>query len=192
MTDTQPNILLITSDQQHWFTLGRDNPRIRTPNLDRLAAEGIQFDRAYCPNPVCSPSRSSIITGQYPSAHGCWTIGVKLAEDVPTVGDALQAEGYRTNLIGKAHFQPLRSAPEPNLARDPGNDSRPRLLARLQRPLVRLPAHRARPDARRRVPRRPALCPLDGGAGPRQLARLLHASAGRAGTPSAPGNLGDS
>jgi arylsulfatase A-like enzyme len=107
---SQPNILLITSDQQHWFTLGRDNPWIRTPHLDRLAAEGTQFDRAYCPNPVCSPSRSSIITGQYPSAHGCWTIGVKLAEDVPTVGEALQRAGYATSLIGKAHFQPLGSA----------------------------------------------------------------------------------
>jgi arylsulfatase A-like enzyme len=112
MTDGRPNFLLITSDQQHWYTLGRDNPRIQTPNLDRLAEQGVQFDRAYCPNPVCSPSRSSIITGQYPSSHGCWTIGVKLAEDVPTVGDALQQAGYATTLIGKAHFQPLASTSE--------------------------------------------------------------------------------
>jgi arylsulfatase A-like enzyme len=112
MIESRPNIVLITSDQQHWFTLGRDNPRISTPNLDRLAAEGVQFDRAYCPNPVCSPSRSSIITGQYPSSHGCWTIGVKLAEDVPTVGQHLQDRGYATNLFGKAHFQPLASTPE--------------------------------------------------------------------------------
>src|SRR5574338_239405 len=106
----QPNILLITSDQQHASTLGVTNPRIQTPALDRLANEGTRFERAYCPSPVCSPSRSSIITGQYPSSHGCWTIGVKLAEDVPTIGDALQAVGYTTSLIGKAHFQPLRSA----------------------------------------------------------------------------------
>ena len=112
MNVTRPNILLITSDQQHWFTLGRDNPKISTPNLDRLANDGMQYDRAYCPNPVCTPSRSSIITGLYPSMHGAWTIGVKLAEDVPTVGDALQAAGYSTTLIGKAHFQPLRSVPD--------------------------------------------------------------------------------
>lgn len=112
MTTDRPNLLLITSDQQHWFTLGRDNPRIRTPNLDRLANEGIQFDRAYCPNPVCTPSRSSIITGLYPSTHGAWTIGVKLAEDVPTVGQHLHEHGYTTTLIGKAHFQPLASTPE--------------------------------------------------------------------------------
>ena len=111
-TTAKPNILLITSDQQHWFTLGHDNPRIHTPSLDRLAAMGTQFDRAYCPNPVCTPSRSSILTGQYPSLHGAWTIGVKLAEDVPTVGDSLRANGYHTTLIGKAHFQPLASTPE--------------------------------------------------------------------------------
>ncbi|HEV2065656.1 MAG TPA: sulfatase-like hydrolase/transferase [Thermomicrobiales bacterium] len=112
MTGKQPNILLITSDQQHWSALGALNPRISTPALDRLAREGTRFDRAYCPSPVCSPSRSSIITGMYPSTHGCWTIGVKLAEDVPTVGERFQEHGYHTSLIGKAHFQPLASTPE--------------------------------------------------------------------------------
>ena len=105
------NVLLITSDQQHHGTLGVTNPRIRTPHLDRLAAEGTRFTRAYCVNPVCSPSRSTMITGLYPSWHHCWTIGVKLPEDVPTLGDRLQGEGYRTSLVGKAHFQPLASAP---------------------------------------------------------------------------------
>lgn len=112
MTTDRPNILLITSDQQHWSALGAINDRIRTPALDRLANEGTRFDRAYCPSPVCSPSRSSIITGQYPSQHGCWTIGVKLDEDVPTLGDYLQQQGYDTTLIGKAHFQPLASTEE--------------------------------------------------------------------------------
>jgi arylsulfatase A-like enzyme len=109
--NSRPNILLITSDQQHLSTLGVVNPKIKTPNLDRLAREGTRFDRAYCNNPVCSPSRSTIITGQYPSWHGCWTIGVKLPEDVPTVGDVFQKHGYRTTLVGKAHFQPLASDP---------------------------------------------------------------------------------
>ena len=103
-----------------------------------MAAEGTQFDRAYCNNPVCSPSRSTMITGLYPAWHGCWTIGVKLPEDVPTVGDRFQANGYETILVGKAHFQPLRSAP--------GSESiecHPILrdldfLARLSRPVVRL------------------------------------------------------
>jgi len=108
---SEPNILLITSDQQHFDTLGVDNPRIRTPALDRLAAEGMLFERSYCPNPVCSPSRASIITGMYPAWHHCWTIGVKLPEDVPTVSGTFAREGYATALVGKAHFQPVRSKP---------------------------------------------------------------------------------
>ncbi len=111
MTQIRPNILLITSDQQHYDTLGRSNARIHTPHLDQLAREGTNFTRAYCNNPVCSPSRSTIITGMYPAWHGCWTIGVKLPEDVPTLGQQFQKHGYHTSLIGKAHFQPLRSEP---------------------------------------------------------------------------------
>jgi arylsulfatase A-like enzyme len=109
---TRPNILLITSDQQHASTIGAFNPEIRTPNLDRLAAEGTVFDRAYCPNPTCTPTRASIITGKYPSQHGAWTLGTKLSEEEPTLGQYLGAAGYRTGLIGKAHFQPLRGTDE--------------------------------------------------------------------------------
>jgi len=108
----KPNILLITSDQQHWMTLGVINPEVETPNLDRLAAQGTRFTRAYCPNPTCSPTRSSIITGLYPSQHGCWSLGTKLPEDVHTVGEDFTEAGYQTTLIGKAHFQPLRGTDE--------------------------------------------------------------------------------
>ncbi len=108
---SRPNILLITSDQQHYSTLGKVNPAIRTPALDRLCDEGTRFDRAYCPNPTCTPTRASIITGMYPSQHGAWSLGTKLFEDVPTIGDMLSRQGYYTALIGKAHFQPLASEP---------------------------------------------------------------------------------
>ncbi len=111
MSRTRPNILLITSDQQHYDTLGFANPHIKTPALDRLAREGCNFTRAYCNNPTCTPSRSTLITGMYPSWHGAWSLGTKLYEDVPTVGDALQQHGYVTSLIGKAHFQPLATQP---------------------------------------------------------------------------------
>lgn len=74
----KPNILLITSDQQHWDTIGAFNSELHTPNLDRLVREGTTFNRAYCPNPTCTPSRASIITGMYPSQHGAWTLGTKL------------------------------------------------------------------------------------------------------------------
>jgi arylsulfatase A-like enzyme len=112
MAVDRPNILLITSDEQSWNTLGIINDRIRTPNLDQLANEGMRFERAYCNNPMCSPSRATIITGLYPAWHHCWTIGVKLPEDVPTAGDIFRRHGCRTSLIGKAHFQPLGSTAE--------------------------------------------------------------------------------
>ena len=109
---TPPNILLITSDQQHWNTLSCIGSEVDTPNLDRLAAQGTLFNRAYCPNPTCTPTRASIITGKHPSEHGAWSLGCKLMESEPTVNDVLTAAGYRTALVGKAHFQPLRSTPE--------------------------------------------------------------------------------
>ncbi|MCI3923790.1 sulfatase-like hydrolase/transferase [Paenibacillus sp. TRM 82003] len=108
----RPNILLITSDQQHWNTLGAFQPEIQTPNLDRLVREGTTFTRAYCPNPTCTPTRASILTGMYPSQHGAWTLGTKLLEDRHVVGDDFAAMGYRTALVGKAHFQPLRGSEE--------------------------------------------------------------------------------
>ena len=112
MKETQPNILLITSEQQHWNTIGKFFPEVKTPNLDRLIEKGTYFNRAYCPNPLCTPTRSSMITGQYPSAHGAWTLGTKLKEEKLTVGDLFQEEGYDVSLIGKAHFQPLMETEE--------------------------------------------------------------------------------
>lgn len=108
----KPNILLITSDQQHFSTLGKVNSKIKTPNLDRLADGGMMFTRAYCPNPTCTPTRASIITGMYPSQHGAWSLGTKLPEDTPTIGDYMHEMGYKTSLIGKAHFQPLYTTDE--------------------------------------------------------------------------------
>lgn len=116
MKEQPTNLLLITSDQQHWRTLGANNPKIKTPNLDRLAAMGVRFNRAYCPNPTCTPTRASLITGMWPSAHGAYTLGTKLPESTPTLGDELRRAGYRTCLVGKAHLDPLRS--------DDGVDSR--------------------------------------------------------------------
>lgn len=116
----KPNILLITSDQQHFDTIGAFNSEIETPNLDRLVKQGTTYERAYCPNPTCTPTRASIITGMYPSQHGAWTLGTKLDEDKATVGDYLSEEKYRTALIGKAHFQQIKQTEEyPSLESDP-------------------------------------------------------------------------
>ena len=112
MSAQRTNVLLITSDQQHWQTLGCLNAELETPNLDRLAAQGMLFNRAYCPNPTCTPTRASIITGKYPSQHGAWSLGTRLSESEHTVGEDFSAAGYRTALVGKAHFQPLAGTEE--------------------------------------------------------------------------------
>jgi arylsulfatase A-like enzyme len=103
----QPNILYITSDQHHWLRMGYNDPNIKTPNLDRLARSGSIFDRAYTCNPVCTPTRASMITGMYPSQHGAYALGTKLPETIPTIANYLHEVGYSSAIVGKAHFMPL-------------------------------------------------------------------------------------
>lgn len=112
MSSDRPNVLWITTDQQHFETLGAVNDEIDTPNLDRLVDQGTLFDRTYCSNPTCTPTRASMITGKPPSRHGAWSLGTKLPEDEHVVGEDFAAAGYETSLIGKAHFQPLQSTEE--------------------------------------------------------------------------------
>lgn len=103
----RPNILVITTDQQRWDALSLwGTPGYRTPNIDRLAQVGACFDRSYCPSPVCTPARVSMITGQYSTRHGAYTIGVSPAPALegPTLGTLFTAAGYHTGLIGKTHF----------------------------------------------------------------------------------------
>lgn len=111
------NVLLITSDQQRWDCIGRLNPAIKTPNLDRLSARGITFDRAYTVNPVCTPSRCTLLTGEYPSRHGCYHVGTNLPEDYPnTMATEFANAGYATGLLGKAHFQACKDPASPESA----------------------------------------------------------------------------
>lgn len=102
----QPNIVLITSDQHRGDCFGFAGRAVRTPHLDRMAAEGTWFSTAITPNPVCQPARASLLTGWLPNTHGVRDNGI----DLPPVtgeqgfGGRLAAAGYRTGFIGKAHF----------------------------------------------------------------------------------------
>jgi len=101
-------ILFITTDQQRYDTLGCNGSNIaRTPVADRLAAEGVRYERAVPQSVVCMPSRSTMLTGQHQATHGVWMNGVPLPEAAPSVATVLHRQGYRTALIGKAHFEPL-------------------------------------------------------------------------------------
>ena len=112
MSTQAPNVVFVFGDQWRAQATGyAGNPNVQTPNLDRLVQRGTTFQRAYTVNPTCTPTRASWITGLYPSQHGAYSLGTKLMEAVPTVGDVFQSHGYRTALVGKAHFQPLSSTP---------------------------------------------------------------------------------
>ncbi len=101
------NILFITTDQQRYDSLGCTGGTIaRTPIVDALAADGINYGRAHNQNVVCMPSRSTMITGQYPRTHGVYANGVPLPLEAPSIAGYLNDNGYRTALLGKAHFQP--------------------------------------------------------------------------------------
>lgn len=103
---TRPNILLLYTDQQRWDALARaGNPHIHTPNLDRLAADGVMFTNAFCNNPVCMPSRQSMLSGQYPSSLGCCCNGIEMDETVPMIHTVLKPYGYHAANIGKLHFK---------------------------------------------------------------------------------------
>ncbi|MEM9230569.1 MAG: sulfatase-like hydrolase/transferase [Pseudomonadota bacterium] len=103
---TRPNFLLITSDQQRGDCLGVEGRRVKTPNLDRLARNGMRFTSAICPSPVCQPARASMLTGQLCRTHGAHDNGIDLDEGVGQRGFAgtLAKAGYATAMFGKAHF----------------------------------------------------------------------------------------
>ena len=103
---TRPNILLITSDQQRGDCFGFEGRPIKTPHLDDLARDGTRFTLCHTPNPVCQPSRASILTGLLPCTHGVADNGIDLSPAIGEAGFAGQFADadYRTGFIGKAHF----------------------------------------------------------------------------------------
>lgn len=113
----KPNIVLIFADDLGWGDIGlHGHPDIRTPNIDRLAHEGAEFHQFTVSNPVCSPSRTAMMTGQYPARnsvhrhfatpahHQRFSMPDWLNPDVLTMADALKTAGYKTGHFGKWHL----------------------------------------------------------------------------------------
>jgi uncharacterized sulfatase len=108
----QPNILVFFTDQQRWDTVGAyGQPLDVTPNLDRMAREGVRFDRAFTCQPVCGPARACLQTGKYATETGCVRNHIALPTDETTLAHLLGGQGYQAGYIGKWH-----------LASGPGDD----------------------------------------------------------------------
>lgn len=97
-------IIFIMTDTQRWDMLSSITPEISTPNLDRLAEDGIRFDKAYTVSPVSGPARSAIFTGTFPHTNGSWGNNMPIADNVKTVGQRLSDNGYHCAYMGKWHL----------------------------------------------------------------------------------------
>ncbi len=103
--EQQPNIVFLFSDQQRWDTCGcYGQPQEITPNLDRLAAEGVLFEHAFTCQPVCGPARACLQTGKYATEIDCHTNHRRLPPGEVTLAHRLAAQGYDTAYIGKWHL----------------------------------------------------------------------------------------
>lgn len=103
--NTKPNLLFIWTDEQQYFTMkAYGNEIIQTPNLDRLAGESFVFKKAYVTQPVCTPDRSSVMTGLYPHTSGCVNNNIPLPPDVKTLPEILNDPDYYTGYLGKWHL----------------------------------------------------------------------------------------
>ncbi|NJM54620.1 MAG: sulfatase [Verrucomicrobiae bacterium] len=101
----RPNILLILPDQMRASAMGcMGNPDVKTPNIDRLAAEGVLFKRTYANVPVCCPARAILMTGTYPHVNGMIANDLRLRESETTIAEILRDAGYRTGFVGKWHL----------------------------------------------------------------------------------------
>lgn len=119
MTNGRPNILWYCTDQQRYDTIGvLGNPHVRTPNLDRFVEQSVAFTHAYCQSPICTPSRTSFLTGMYPnrirnSRNGNKAVPPEAADFLVT--SALAGADYDGGLVGKLHLAAAAHAQEPRI-----------------------------------------------------------------------------
>lgn len=101
----KPNILFIMTDQQRYDAIGSVSDWVNTPNLNRIASEGIMFNNCVTNSPVCVPARISLATGLYPHNTGIWdNFNVDLSPESRTWMQVIREQGYRTSLFGKTHL----------------------------------------------------------------------------------------
>ena len=103
----RPNVLILHVDQLRFDCLGiYGNPDVKTPNIDRLASDGVRYVNSFCAFPVCTPSRYSLLSGRYVHEHAGWDNRSTLSPKIATFPRIFRAAGYRTKAVGKMHFTP--------------------------------------------------------------------------------------
>jgi len=134
--ERKPNFLIIMSDQQSPHVMGCAGDRVvRTPHLDRLAADGVRFAANYCGSPLCVPSRMTFLTARHCSDIAVWSNGCVLDSETPTFPGTLAAAGYETVLAGRMHF----TGPDQRhgfTRRTIGDVTQPRMPAKGKHPLL--------------------------------------------------------
>ena len=122
---SRPNIVLVMADDQGWGQMGyAGHPKLKTPNLDAMAANGIRFNRFYAAGPVCSPTRASVLTGRTHNRTGVPSHGHNLCLQEKTLPRALKRAGYATAHFGKWHLNGVRGAGVPILGDDANHPGR--------------------------------------------------------------------
>ena len=117
----KPNVLIIRSDQHNAKCLGANgHKQVKTPNLDKLASEGVNFTNAFVQSPICSPSRTSYLSGQYVHNHGVFGLTGKerLPEGLPSIFSVFKKSGYYTGIIGHIHVKEGWIRPFSDMYRD--------------------------------------------------------------------------
>ena len=110
----QPNVVLMLCDDIRWNAMScAGHPYLRTPNIDRLASEGIFFENMFCTTSLCSPARASILSGLYAHAHGVTNNFTEYPEDLASFPRQLQKAGYESAYFGKWHMGEKNDNPRP-------------------------------------------------------------------------------
>jgi arylsulfatase A-like enzyme len=122
LKNERPNIILIMSDDQGWGQIGYyHHPILKTPHLVKMAEEGLRMDRFYAAAPVCSPTRSSVLTGRTNERSAVFAHGFPMRRQEKTIAQALQKAGYATAHFGKWHLNGLKGPGVPILSSDQRN-----------------------------------------------------------------------